>query len=387
MIYSENFDISLDSLTRSPNNRWVLDSSLKSSSPYAIRGLIPSHVGDSVELITNWIYAKNYSHLLLSFQHICKVSESDLVTVEYELNRIGSRWTKIPMSSYIGMTSQYKGQKFSQRSYADWKYTDSLARPTNDWWKTETFDLSAEAGWEQFRLKFKIKRGTTVGTQFAYGWLIDNIQILGANAQIKLPVVELLSPVLSDTVFTTGPFIINAKVATRTIAPIIHPVLYVSYTYNNVTTYDSIVMTDQNGGDSLWTATIPQKVFGTYATYSITGKDTGGNESTILEDYYIKRFSGGSVGINDSVQVGTISGIYNLYISFLCYSGFNKNSKNLLFFRTRGESKPLTISGIAFDNSSYNVALCATIKKCYLRAVSDFALTPVSSIDPIADWC
>ncbi|MDD3331445.1 MAG: hypothetical protein PHQ82_09045, partial [Bacteroidales bacterium] len=302
MIYAENFDGSLSSLTRSPLNRWVLDSSFKSSSPHAMKGIIPSHVGDSVELITDWIDARLYSHLLFTFKHICKVSENDLVTIEYHIDKLGQTWKPIPTSSYGGSLAHYKGQRFSQKSYSEWKADDSLAQPASSWWKTETFDLSAEAGWERVRFKFKIKRGNILGTQFAYGWLIDDIQLYGANSQIRLPLVQFLSPLISDTVYSTGPYVVNAKVATRTTAPIIHPILRVSYTYNNISTYDSIVMTDQDGGDSLWTATIPQKLFGTYITYSINGKDTSGNELTISSNYYIKRAIGGASG---EVIIGT----------------------------------------------------------------------------------
>ncbi len=179
-----------------------------------------------------------------------------------------------------------------------------MAIPTNAWWKTETFDLTAEAGWEHVRLKFKIKRSNVVGTQFAYGWLIDNLEIIGANAEIKLPVVEFLPPHLPDTVYFTGPFLVNAKVATRTVEPIVHPILKLTYKYNNTTTYDSVVMTDQNGGDSLWTATIPKQRFGTLITYSIVGRDSGGNTLTITSDTYLKRYIPGSTN-QGTIEVNT----------------------------------------------------------------------------------
>lgn len=305
VLRTENFDGSITGFTYAPASRWVLDSSFKTSSPYSMHGLVPSHLGDSAELISPWINAKSFSNLLLSFKHICKISESDIVTIEYQINQIGAPWKRIPMSSYQGPLVQYKNQKFSQKSYADWIPNDSLAIPTNLWWKTETFDLSAEAGWEEFRIKFKIKRGTTVGTQFAYGWLIDDLQILAANAQIKLPVVEFMSPFIPDTVYSTGPYVINAKVATRTMAPIIHPKLQLSYTLNGITTYDSITMIDINGGDSLWTATIPQKRFGNLVNYSILGRDTGGNALTIASSYYIKRLIPDSTGTQGIVEVYT----------------------------------------------------------------------------------
>lgn len=289
VLRTENFDGNIAGFTYNPSSLWLKDSLYNTSTPYSMHGIIPSHLGDSCELISPWLNAKAFSNLLLTFKHICKVSASDIVTIEYQINQIGAPWRKIPMSSYQGNLAQYKNQKFSQKSYSDWMPNDSLAIPSNSWWKVETFDISAEAGWEEFRFKFKIKRGTTVGTQFAYGWLIDDIQILAANAQIKLPVVEFLTPFIPDTVYTTGPYVVNAKVATRTMAPIISPVLHISYTLNGIITYDSLQMQDVDGGDSLWTITIPQKRFGTFVDYYIVGKDTGGNELKISSHYYIKR--------------------------------------------------------------------------------------------------
>ena len=71
------------------------------------------------------------------------MSESDIVSIEYEINRVGAVWRKIPLSSYVGNRAAYKNQKFSHQSYSEWQPNDSLATPTNAWWKTETFDLSS----------------------------------------------------------------------------------------------------------------------------------------------------------------------------------------------------------------------------------------------------
>ena len=134
-----------------------------------------------------------------------------------------------------------------------------------------------------------------VGTQFAYGWLIDDFTVYGATGQINIPAVDfLLKP--ADTSYVTGPFRVRAKVATRTLARIYPPKLHITYEYNNVKTYDSIQMTRVQG-DSIWEAEIPQQVFGTGISYSITGKDTIGNAKTIVGKTVLKRFiTNGTVG-------------------------------------------------------------------------------------------
>ncbi len=120
-------------------------------------------------MTTSWFNFEKYSHLLLTFKHICKVSASDLVTVEYQINQIGATWTRIPMSSYDGSSNQYKGQKFSHQSYS----IDAKRFPChtdNSWWKTETFDFRPKPDGRS-AFSFKIKRGTIMGTPIAYGWL------------------------------------------------------------------------------------------------------------------------------------------------------------------------------------------------------------------------
>jgi hypothetical protein len=92
VLFKQNFDASLSGMNFSHANRWQLDSNLKKSPPYSMRGIVPSRSGDSIEMITPWIDASNYSYLLLTFDHICKVSESDIVSIEYEINRVGAVW-------------------------------------------------------------------------------------------------------------------------------------------------------------------------------------------------------------------------------------------------------------------------------------------------------
>ena len=57
-------------------------------------------------------------------------------------------------------------------------------------------------------------------------------------------------------------------------------------------------------GDSIWEALIPQQLFGTEITYSITGKDTVGNAKTITGKTVLKRFiTNGKVGYVETCPV------------------------------------------------------------------------------------
>ena len=306
VVVNENFDKTSSNFT-APRGGWGVDSSLYVSGHRSMLGVVPTQPGDSVELVSGWFDCQKYSNILVQFSHICKVSVCDFATVEFQVDQLGAKWQRFPLDCYKGNRTPYRQVQFYQKSYEDWLPNDSLATPTNSWWKTEVFDLSTEISWEKVRFKFKIKRGNVVGTQFAYGWLIDDFTVYGATGQIALPEVKfIMQP--SDTVYTTGPFKVKAKVATRTISRIIPPVMKLTYAYNNVKTYDSIPMTKVEG-DSIWEAYIPQHPFGTEITYSITGRDTMKNEKTIQGAMVLKRFvSTGTVGyVQSSTSYAPIS--------------------------------------------------------------------------------
>ena len=215
------------------------------------------------------------------------MSPVDIARIEYRLDAVGAQgsWHPIPTSSYKG-AGAYTVNGFNAASYAEWAANDSLQLPDASWWQMEQFDLTNQVGFDRAQFRFVIKRGNVVGTQFNYGWLIDNFEVLASAYEIKPPTVEFLSPIYAGTVYNTGPFEINAKVKSNTNARIMTPMLRWTHTYNNVSVNDSILMTNVSG-DSLWKAVIPQYIYGTTITYSIEGRDTVGNNLTITSGFAI----------------------------------------------------------------------------------------------------
>jgi hypothetical protein len=178
--------------------------------------------------------------------------------------------------------------------------------------KTEQFNISDEASHARVQFRFKITRGSVLGTYFVYGWLIDNFQINASVNPIAPPVVEFIST-YSDTVYNTGPFVIKAKAATRTIAPLLTPTLYYSATIGGIPTNDSILMTAIEG-DSIWSATIPQHFYGTTITYAVVASDSVTNTNTAHGGLYINRPAGvvdsNAVALHyiDNPMEGTVGG-------------------------------------------------------------------------------
>ncbi|MBO4738029.1 MAG: hypothetical protein J5606_00545, partial [Bacteroidales bacterium] len=160
------------------------------------------------------------------------------------------------------------------------------------WWKEEIFDLSNDVSYSEVQFRFVIKKGNVTGTQISYGWVLDNFELMGSVYELKAPVVEFLTN-FTDTVYNTGPYTIQAKVAKRTAIGLETPKLvYTASHPSTATVTDTLTMTAVKG-DSIWEATIPQYIFGTTISYSVRGEDTVGNYATAHDGFYSVRSSSG----------------------------------------------------------------------------------------------
>ena len=319
--FTENFDGVSQTFTRSPLTHWSQDTLYSASGKKSMWGMVPNAEGDSVELISPLYDLTNYAYAYLRFSHICKVSDSDEVTIEYKEDYVGSKWTKIPATDYKGNSLTYRrtGQ-FNQASYSTWKSNDMMARPENSWWKTESFNISEDVAYAKVQFKFKIKKKGTVGTNFAWGWFIDDFELTCAVSPINPPIVEFVSPFTEGTVYSTGPHTIYAKAAKRTVLPILTPKMYVNYTsYSGQQTRDSMLMTAYDG-DSMWMASIPQQNIGTQVAYTVVARDTAGNNASASSGYTIGRiwgFDSNSVALLsiDTPQRGALAGQANIVVA------------------------------------------------------------------------
>ena len=275
--FTENFNETTSSFTYVPQNAWIIDSNLSVTGKSAW-GIVPNSEGDSIELVSPIYDLKNYSYVYLRFSHICKVSDSDLVTVEYRENLVGSRWVPVSYLDYKGESTIFRRQKhFHDGCYTEWIKGDINARPNNFWWKTEAFDVSSDVSYSEVQFKFKIKKGSAIGTSFAWGWLIDNFELIASTAPINPPTVRLQPPYLKNYVSTSDIYTVFAKIVSRSTAPLHTPLLYITYvTPDSIVSYDTLQMNPYEG-DSLWKANILRRlVSGTSVSYKIMATDTDG---------------------------------------------------------------------------------------------------------------
>ena len=384
LVGSESFDGGTHTFTSTPGSAWMTDTIYQADGTKAIWGMVPSLAGDSIILTTPVYDCTSYGYVTMRFSHICKVSPMDQVQVQYRLNVAGAggAWQDIPASAYVGSAANYATSGFNAASYAIWNANDSLALPTNSWWKEEIFDLSNQVSYDQVQFRFVLRKGNVPGTNISYGWLIDKFELTASVHELKAPVVEFVSS-FTDTVLFTGPYLIQAKVAKRTVVDLNTPNLIYTASHPVAgTVTDTLVMTAYQG-DSLWQATIPQYIFGSTINYSVRGEDSVGNYATATDGFISKHPIGGTQ--NDSVLIGTPNGgIYNCAFPWCTMGdGFNWSLALYKSSDIGNTSTIKTLSGLAYHNTytyyhvRYNV-------KCYMKETTDNAIASSTYLDPIA---
>jgi hypothetical protein len=382
MVITENFDGNTNTFTSSPASAWKIDTNYYVSSPNSIRGVVPNMMGD-VTTLTSPVYDfTNYSHVMLRFSHICKVSPQDMARVEYRTDVGGgamSAWRVLPVESYLGKanTNQYAIYGFNANSYSEWKGNDNLALPLQSWWKEEIFDLWSEAGQSLVQFRFVITHRLTPGTQISYGWLIDNIEIMVAPYEILPPVVEFIAPLVKTISYGAGPWEINARVKSRTSARVENPLLKYAAIVNGMpVANDSILMT-RVSGDSLWKAAIPQFTVGTDVHYSITGKDSLGNTITITSQYNIAK------GYEEDVIIGTGT----TTVPYSPYSStYDRSWTRAIYYDWEFDPQGSGgwISSIAYNCATMSVSTVEHLS-IYVKATTDNVITNNTYVDPAID--
>ena len=281
---------------------WASDTNVAASGKYAMHGYVPYNAGDTVELVTPFYDCSNYKHVQLRFKHICKVLGSDMCQIMYRENNLSSRWIPIPSDAYEGESVSYKRTlSFSDLSYSEWKSNDTFAVADNTWWKEETFDLSNCASYSSVAFKFVIRKGTYFGSFIADGWHIDDFEVramIDSNHVFRLPEASFVST-FADTVFSQGPFAIQAKLVSRAGMKLVTPWLHYTSLHNDTLYNDSLQMIDVNGGDSLWKTSIPKQPYNTKLVFSTRAYDMLG-EAVVTDSFYVKEKN------NNIVQSGSV---------------------------------------------------------------------------------
>ncbi len=372
IVVNETFDATPIAFTSQPstsgNADWSSNSAYYVSYPKSYLGTVPQIDGDSVILVTPVydFYVTNEQYVYLLFNHICKVSSDDIARIEYKEDNPSSNWQVLPVATYEG-SGNYTANGFNAASYSLWNENDILTQPKQSWWKQEKFNMQVEAGYSRVQFRFIIKKGSVSGSNFSYGWLIDNIQIIASTFEINIPEVNFIGSYVKDTVYSTGPFEINATVKSTSSNPIHTPYLKYTKVFNNTTVTGSIMMTAS--GNSTWTGTLPQFQVGTTVFYSITGTD-GNYSSTIYSNYTIERPTW--TGIKGNYYIGDPSStLTTTYAPFT--ANIDWSWSRLLI--TSGELDAGMIETVSFYPATWTRTTVMQNQKLYMKLVSSTALT------------
>jgi pectin methylesterase-like acyl-CoA thioesterase len=215
-LFSEDFESNSlpDSVTTSGTSSWAKSSTLFAGGVYSDSAAI-INPGDSAVLTTLTFSTSGFHHVVLYFDHICKIEFFDEAYIEVSNNN-GQTWTRLTGIHYLG-ASQFSNQsnKFSAASYGiDWA-AGQAAIPDNSWWRGEVFNLTlVAANASQVKVRFVLK--DALPGNFLpdnYGWFLDNIRVEGMYSETTPPAISLIPPVAEDTLITSTPYVIMAAIS------------------------------------------------------------------------------------------------------------------------------------------------------------------------------
>ncbi len=273
IVYQEGFEGATPSVTTSGTQPWSVNTTLYNTGTKSYSAHI-INPGDSSVLTTTSFSTVGNTYVLLEFSHICKIEFFDAGEIYVSANN-GASWTKLKEAHYLGTGSfsSTTGNRFTSTAYTSWLPGNSSV-PTNGWWQTEIFDISAIASnTSQVMVRF-ILRDINNTTQFEnWGWVVDDIKVTAAISELIPPVITQLPPLYGDTVYSAGPFVINATITD--VSGI--DTAYIVYTVN-AGTPDTVGMVNTTG--NTYTGSIPTQSFNSTICYKVVAVDGSVSHNT-----------------------------------------------------------------------------------------------------------
>ena len=142
----------------------------------------------------------------LKFNHICKIYFLNNGFVQVSIDS-GNTWINLDSNHYQGNSPNFDGLGyFYENSYPApsqspyWggpTLTPPGVAPTNNWWASETFDISdiagtiqanGDTGYADVRVRFALTYGS--GQNIASGWFVDDLLIEGSPCELEEPKID-----------------------------------------------------------------------------------------------------------------------------------------------------------------------------------------------------
>jgi len=215
IVFHENFDppSNADSVLTSGTANFTVNTRLYTSSPQCDTLEVP--LNGLCYMTSQPFSTIGSSNVVLQFSHICKIEVFDTAKIEVSVDG-GTTWVKLTTQYTNPGDAQFstQGYRFSSNTYPTlWIPATPTLKPTQSWWRNEVFDISGlAANQADVRVRFVLKDGDGDGASQNRGWYIDDIKVQGAISELFPPKLTMKTPIIQDTVFTTGPFAIYAYI-------------------------------------------------------------------------------------------------------------------------------------------------------------------------------
>jgi hypothetical protein len=362
IVYHETFDPA-DSVSATGNPAWVADNTLQVSGTSSYKNLVA--LNDTSWLTTNAFSTTGNFFVLLNFSQICKIDVFDKAQIQVS-NDNGVTWNLLTNVQYQGSGALVNNNAFNAFSYSTtWQSGNNAAVPNNTWWQNETFDVSAFlSNAAQCKVRFKLWDGNSNGPFSNYGWLLDNVIVTASASELIPPTITLLPPIYTGTVYSLGPFVVNATITDASgIAN-----ADVVYTVNNGAP-QTAAMSLVSGND--WLGTIPLQTDSDTICYYVRAIDaslnanqaqapTVGCQSFItsagITFPYVDDFEGDTLWTVVTPQPGTPAtmwelGVPNFGTTNTTHSGINSWDLNLISACGQGVRTALISPVFDFSNA------------------------------------
>ena len=345
-VFYENFELpsGADSVASSGNPGWTINSTLASEGTQSYHsGLAPN---SSSSFTTNKFVTTGSFNVLLSFDQIAKVSFFDEAIIEVSIDSV--TWVHMTSSfvTYLG-GGDFSNDKFTATSYlSDWDPGNASAVPTNSWWKTELFDISAIAADQpEFWLRFTVTDNDGDGSGGNYGWLVDDVKVITSTCELIPPTITYNAPVLQGAVSGTGPY--NISVDIFDLSGVMDATL--TYTLNSVA-QTPILMTNTTA--STYEANIPGASVGDIICYQVTATDNSGCNNTATEPSSPNCFTVTSTPSTIDIGTGTLTNTGTTYPA--PYGNWYWGARHQMLItaaemQAAGATQAVNIQSLAFD--------------------------------------
>jgi hypothetical protein len=266
-LFTEDFEgatlgVTSSSSSGNNNNAWALNTNLQSGGLRSDSAQVK--LNDSLFLETSAFSTVGFANVALRFDQICKIDFFDRAIVQYSTNN-GSSWTTLGATAYTG-SGTLINSSFSSASYLLWDPANINATPTNSWWRSEGFDISASANNAQVKLRFVLIDADNNGPVSNYGWLLDDIEVVGAPCELIPPTIALSQTIYQGTTSFRGPYQINANITDASGVASAR----IIYTLNGVA---QTPVSMSNIGANDWQGTLPAAQIGDTICYRIEATD------------------------------------------------------------------------------------------------------------------